>query len=67
VPLPAAWSPLRRRQFEHIKASLIASGRNPEKAAELAARTVNKARTQAGETGRRTGPRVARNDEPGFP
>jgi hypothetical protein len=41
---------LRRRQFEHIKASLIAQGRTPDKAAELAARTVNKARTAAGET-----------------
>jgi hypothetical protein len=49
VPLPAAWSPLRRRQFEHVKASLLAQGRTPAKAAELAARTVNKARRAAGE------------------
>jgi hypothetical protein len=47
---------LRRRQFEHIRASLIARGRTPEKAAELAARTVNKARTAAGETDRRRHP-----------
>ena len=50
MPLPAAWSPLRQRQFEHIKASLLAQGRTPEKAAEIAARTVNKLRRRAGET-----------------
>ncbi|MCU1374038.1 MAG: hypothetical protein JWO68_1324 [Actinomycetia bacterium] len=50
MPLPKEWSPLRRRQFEHIKASLLAQGRPPEKASEIAARTVNKQRTEAGET-----------------
>lgn len=59
MPLPSTWTATRRRQFEHIKASLIAQGRTPEKAAELAARTVNKHRREGGEVeprGRR-GPR----------
>ena len=45
-----SWSPKRERQFEHIKASYRERGRSPEKAEELAARTVNKERRQAGET-----------------
>jgi hypothetical protein len=52
MPLPRTWSALPKRQFEHIKASLVAQGRTPEKAAELAARTVNKARRAAGEVER---------------
>lgn len=75
VPLPAAWSPRRRRQFDHIKASLIAQGRTPAKAAELAARTVNKSRRQAGEASgppsppgrRRPGATDARNPAHRFP
>ena len=50
MPLPKAWSPLRRRQYEHIRESLLAQGRTPEKASEIAARTVNKLRRRAGET-----------------
>lgn len=49
MPLPRTWSARRKRQFEHVRASLIAQGRTPEKAAEIAARTVNKARRAAGE------------------
>ena len=45
-----AWSDKRERQFEHIKESYEERGRSEEKAEELAARTVNKDRREAGET-----------------
>ena len=45
-----AWSPKRERQFEHIKDSYEDRGRSEDKAEELAARTVNKARAEKGET-----------------
>ena len=45
-----AWSPKRERQYEHIKESEIDSGRSSETAEEIAARTVNKQRAEAGET-----------------
>jgi plasmid stabilization system protein ParE len=45
-----AWSPKRERQYEHIKESYEERGRSEEKAEELAARTVNKTRTEKGET-----------------
>ena len=44
----------RARQYEHIKASELEQGRSVERAEEIAARTVNKARTRHGET--RSGP-----------
>jgi hypothetical protein len=44
-----AWSPKRERQYEHIKESLRERGTGEEKAEEIAARTVNKDRAQAGE------------------
>ena len=50
MPLPKEWNELRRRQFEHIRESLVRQGRTWEKATELAARTVNKQRRLAGET-----------------
>jgi hypothetical protein len=50
VPLPKEWSATRRRQFEHVRESLVARGRTWEKATEIAARTVNKQRREAGET-----------------
>ncbi len=43
------WSDKRERQFEHIRESLQARGRDEETAKEIAARTVNKDRAQAGE------------------
>jgi hypothetical protein len=49
VPLPKEWSPTRRRQFEHVRESLLRQGRTWEKATEIAARTVNKQRREAGE------------------
>jgi hypothetical protein len=45
-----AWSDKRERQYEHIKESYEERGRSEEKAEELAARTVNKDRREAGET-----------------
>lgn len=44
-----AWSKKRERQYEHIKEGLIDRGRSEDKAEEIAARTVNKTRAQAGE------------------
>jgi plasmid stabilization system protein ParE len=45
-----AWSDKRERQYEHIKESYEDRGRSEDKAEEIAARTVNKERTEAGET-----------------
>jgi hypothetical protein len=45
-----AWSPKRERQYEHIKESEREAGRSADWAEEIAARTVNKQRSQAGET-----------------
>jgi hypothetical protein len=45
-----AWSLKRERQYEHIKESEREAGRSTDKAEEIAARTVNKQRSKAGET-----------------
>src|SRR5688572_13454580 len=39
----------RARQYEHIKDSQLDQGKSEERAEEIAARTVNKERAQAGE------------------
>ena len=44
-----AWSEKRERQYEHIKEGLLERGSNEDKAAEIAARTVNKERARSGE------------------
>ena len=44
-----AWNKKRERQYDHIKESLVERGRSEDKAEEIAARTVNKNRAQAGE------------------
>ena len=44
-----AWSPKRERQYEHIKQSEREAGRSNDRAEKIAARTVNKQRTEAGE------------------
>jgi hypothetical protein len=44
------WSDKRERQYEHIKESEKEQGRSTDRAKEIAARTVNKQRAQAGET-----------------
>src|SRR3954454_16707589 len=43
------WSKKRERQYEHIKEGLEERGRGEGKAAEIAARTVNKERARSGE------------------
>jgi plasmid stabilization system protein ParE len=55
-----AWSPKRERQYEHIKDSLEERGTREDKAKEIAARTVNKERAQAGEA--RESSRLSRTD-----
>ena len=48
--MPRSWSDKRERQYEHIKDSYEERGRSEDKAEEIAARTVNKERREAGET-----------------
>jgi plasmid stabilization system protein ParE len=48
--MPRSWSDRRERQYEHIKESYEERGRSEDKAEEIAARTVNKERAEAGET-----------------
>ncbi|MFJ1565869.1 plasmid stabilization protein [Streptomyces erythrochromogenes] len=48
--MPRGSSPKRERQYEHIKESAEERGESPEKAKEIAARTVNKERARAGES-----------------
>ena len=55
-----AWSNKRERQYEHIKDSAKEQGRSTKEAKEIAARTVNKERAQAGEAG--TSSRTSRQD-----
>jgi plasmid stabilization system protein ParE len=45
-----AWSAKRERQYEHIKDGYEDRGVSEDKAEEIAARTVNKERREAGET-----------------
>lgn len=45
-----AWSPKRERQYKHVKESELDAGRSNDKAEEIAARTVNTQRAEAGET-----------------
>ncbi|MGW4698937.1 plasmid stabilization protein [Streptomyces sp. NPDC004285] len=48
--MPRGSSPKRERQYEHIKESVEERGESPERAKEIAARTVNKERARAGES-----------------
>jgi hypothetical protein len=48
--MPAGSSKKRERQYEHIKESYQDRGVPKEEAEERAARTVNKERSEAGET-----------------
>lgn len=47
-----AWSDKRERQYEHVKESAKQRGTDEGRAEEIAARTVNKNRAQAGESDR---------------
>jgi hypothetical protein len=55
MPPRGVKSSKRTRQYEHIKDSAKARGKSPRRAKEIAARTVNKQRSKAGET--KTAPR----------
>lgn len=44
-----AWSAKREREYQHIKQGLKKRGRSEDLAEQIAARTVNKDRAQAGE------------------
>ena len=44
-----AWNEKRERQYDHIKAGLLERGEDEDTVEEVAARTVNKERAQAGE------------------
>lgn len=48
--MPETWSDKRERQYEHIKESYEERGVEEDEAEERAARTVNKERSEAGET-----------------
>jgi hypothetical protein len=45
-----SWNAKRERQYKHIKASERSRGASEDRAEEIAARTVNKNRAQAGES-----------------
>lgn len=52
--MPKAWSNKDERQYEHVKDSALDRGRSPDRAKEIAARTVNKQRRNEGRTPNRT-------------
>ncbi|MFX4292571.1 plasmid stabilization protein [Streptomyces bohaiensis] len=58
--MPSGSSPKRERQYEHIKESAEKRGTPEGRAEEIAARTVNKERAQAGES--RTASRTSTQD-----
>ncbi|MCH7231918.1 plasmid stabilization protein [Glycomyces sp. L485] len=49
MPRPS-WSKKEERQYKHIKRQAVERGSSEDRAEEIAARTVNKQRAQAGET-----------------
>jgi hypothetical protein len=55
-----AWSNKRERQYEHVKEGAKKRGASTKRAKEIAARTVNKERAQAGEA--KTSSRSSRQD-----
>jgi hypothetical protein len=58
--MPKAWSDKRERQYEHIKEGAQERGTPTKRAKEIAARTVNKERAQAGEA--KTSSHTSRQD-----
>lgn len=48
--MPKAWNDKDERQYEHVRESEAKEGRSPERAKEIAARTVNKERKREGRT-----------------
>ncbi|MER5389971.1 plasmid stabilization protein [Saccharopolyspora sp. NPDC002686] len=49
-----AWNEKQERQYEHIKQQAQEHGSSPERASEIAARTVNKDRAQQGQAEQRS-------------
>ncbi len=52
--MPEAWSNKDERMYEHVKESERDKGRSKDRAKEIAARTVNKQRREAGRTPNKT-------------
>lgn len=50
MPVPPGWTDKDSRMYDHIRDSLLRRGRSLRKAAEIAARTVNKRRRLEGRT-----------------
>jgi hypothetical protein len=50
MPPKGVKNPKRKRQYEHIKESAEQRGASTKRATEIAARTVNKQRREAGQT-----------------
>lgn len=50
MPPRGVKSPKRKRQYEHIEEAARKRGKSPRRAKEIAARTVNKQRREAGQT-----------------
>ncbi|GAB0104282.1 hypothetical protein JMUB6875_32560 [Nocardia sp. JMUB6875] len=48
--MPKEWTDKQERQYEHVKESAEDRGESTRRAKEIAARTVNKNRAQAGQT-----------------
>ncbi|MET7773708.1 plasmid stabilization protein [Nocardia sp. NPDC005366] len=59
--MPKEWTDKQERQYEHIRDSEKDQGASTERAKEVAARTVNKNRAQAGQT--RTASRTSVQDK----
>jgi hypothetical protein len=60
MPPKGVRSSKRTRQYEHIKESAQRRGRSSRRAKEIAAATVNKQRSQAGETKKSSRSRTSR-------
>jgi hypothetical protein len=58
--MPRGSSSKRERQYEHIKESAQGRGESPERAKEIASRTVNKERARSGES--KTASRTSKQD-----
>ena len=61
MPPRGVKSSKRKRQYEHIKESAKKRGRSTKRAKEIAARTVNKQRAQAGQTKSRSSSKSKRS------
>jgi hypothetical protein len=58
--MPEEWSKKDERQYQHVKDSAEDRGASADRAEEIAARTVNKNRAQAGKT--KTASKTSTND-----